>query len=141
MTYTLTERLVSIPVTSQGLCRAFRAALLLTGNIRHAEVSVLHAIQSTDSEELSDHALLHESVIAALDQGPPQPDDLSSMLPVELRRVLRLPGDLRRSFVLRVLAGLSREECARLLCRDIPDVDQTVCAAAQELALPLEDKY
>ena len=68
---------------------------------------------------------------------PQLPDDLEHLLPLELRRELLLSTDLRRSFVSRVLAGLPREECARLLHRDVRRVDQCMCAAAQELALEL----
>jgi len=137
MTSAIAEPVLSTPVTEAGLCRAFRIALLLTGNIRHSELSVLEAIHSMDLADVSDPALLRGSVIAALGQVPEQPDDpehISSILPLNLRRVLLLSTELRRAFVLRVLAGLSRWECARLLCRDAWHVDQTACAAAQELA-------
>jgi DNA-directed RNA polymerase specialized sigma24 family protein len=36
-------------------------------------------------------------------------------LALNLQRVLRLPTNLRHCFVLRVLAGLSRQDCADLL--------------------------
>jgi hypothetical protein len=137
MTSGVAEPVLSTPVTEAGLCRAFQIALLLTANIKHSELSVLEAIHSLDLEDVSDSALLHGSVAAALGQLPPQPDDVehvSSLLPLKLRRILLLSTELRRVFVLRVLAGLSRWECARLLCRDAWHVDQTACAAAQELA-------
>jgi DNA-directed RNA polymerase specialized sigma24 family protein len=61
-----------------------------------------------------------------------------SWLPVELRRVLRLPETPRACFVLRILEGWSREKCAAVLGIPAETVDEESCAAAQHLARLVE---
>src|SRR5258706_12648171 len=147
MTHTYMEPIVSAPVTNEGLCRAFRASLLLTGNAGQAEAALLDAIRSTDREESSDRMLFSRAAMAALSlsrEAPARTEDLehaSALLPLELRPVLRLSVEPRHCFVLRVLAGMSREECSRLLHRDIRQVDEGACAGAQELANASQHGY
>ena len=119
-------------IAEEGLSRIFTATLLLVGGVEQAEAAMADAIGRMDAESISNLALLRECARAAL--AVPSGNDIedaSSLLPLELRRVLRLPLELRRSFVLRMLAGLSREECADL---NVRDSDENVCAAIQELA-------
>jgi hypothetical protein len=58
----------------------------------------------------------------------------SRMLPAALARVLRLSTELRHCFVLRILAGLPREVCSRLLRIETYRIDALACAAADILA-------
>src|SRR2546430_583118 len=89
-----------------GLCRAFRAILLLTGNATQAENALLCAIQSTDTEGVSDEGLLIGAVTEALARTCPVTEQTGSLdrslsvLPPELGRVLRLMPLRRHCFVL-----------------------------------------
>ncbi len=124
------------------LGQSFRTTLLLTGNVARAEDAVreaIHALDSEarDSEEMSREALLSGAIVAALRESSAtrrQGDPASAVLPPELRRVLRLPADLRRCFVLRILVALSRARCAQLLNLSVAEVDENACAAARMLA-------
>jgi len=125
---------------NQAICQGFRATLLLTGSLAQAEGAMLDAVHSLGHEEEPDEALFVRAIKAALTAGrqaSARAQDLdlaSSVLPLELRRVLLLPLELRHCFVLRFLAGFSREDCAKLLRLKIERVDDSVCAAAQALA-------
>ncbi len=125
---------------NQAISRGFRATLLLTGSLAQAEGAMLDAVHSLGHEEEPDDALFLRAIKAAITAGRQasarvQDFDLaSSVLPLELRRVLRLPLDLRHCFVLRFLAGFSREDCAKILHLKMERVDDGVCAAAQALA-------
>jgi hypothetical protein len=124
-------------ITDETLEKAYITALLLTGNAEEAEAAVFEGIQATEHGDASPDALLHETMAASI-TGNSRPSieegDAASRLPAELRRVLRLPRDLRRCFVLRVLAGLPNEICARMLRIEIHRVDELVSASAQALA-------
>jgi hypothetical protein len=128
------------PIANHAVSRTFTTALLLTANLEQAEAATLDGIRWLDPEEASEEALFLASVKAAIAsrrQATEQPEELdraSSILPPELVRVLRLSLDLRHCFVLRVLAGLSREDCARLLHLGIEHVDEGTSAAARTLA-------
>ena len=60
------------------------------------------------------HLQANAASIAARCNGVPlgEVEDARSILPLELRRVLRLSTALRDCFVLRLLIGLTREVCA-----------------------------
>jgi DNA-directed RNA polymerase specialized sigma24 family protein len=127
--------------TSGSLQMKFVTAILLTGSVKHAEKAMLEGIRSLDIDATPEEELLLSIVSAAM--GPRQwsgrrpPAEMayvSSLLPVELQRVLRLPMDLRHCFVLRFLLAMPREFCARLLGLDVVTVDQDASLAAQELA-------
>ena len=97
------------------LSKAFTAALLLTGSVRNADAAVLHTIECFDFDEESAEDPILEVMKAAIEGGrktserrPGESAEACSLLPWELRRVLRLPVDLRFCYVLRVLAGLLR---------------------------------
>jgi DNA-directed RNA polymerase specialized sigma24 family protein len=61
-------------------------------------------------------------------------DPATSYLPKELKAVLRLAPLLRRCFVLRILAGLPAQACARLLSLHSDMVERYTCDALQSLA-------
>jgi hypothetical protein len=54
-------------------------------------------------------------------------------LPIELQRVLLLPDDLRRGFVSRVLLGLPRGQCLKLLRLTKSELDERIGSAALAL--------
>jgi DNA-directed RNA polymerase specialized sigma24 family protein len=127
--------------TDHAISRAFLTAHLLTANREQAESAVLEAILHWDLEEGTEEVFLHRVACAAIqaqveyessNAGEPAPAEL--LLPVELQAVLDLSPQLRRCFVLRVLVGLSRQVCARLLDLSVLIVDQYTCAALEHLA-------
>ncbi len=131
-------------VTAQNLHktvdRAFITALLLTANAERAEAAILNGTRVMDLDDTPGDALLRATVNAALEpqreaseRTPEQLERASSMLPLELRRVLHLSTDLRHCFVLRVLMGLPRQACARLLRLDDGQIDERTCTAMLEL--------
>lgn len=118
------------------LAKTFRAAVLLTGGVRQAEAAMLDAIQRMGSAHVSDDTFLLDCVRASLAPGRQSKaiedtEGASSILAPELKRILFLAPDLRHSLVLRVLLGLSDDDCARL---NIRNASQGVRAAVQELA-------
>lgn len=121
---------------------AFGTAHLLTGSVQQAENAVLKAIQSfdlnADDEEAFFHSTLHAAVQCpdevTLRSTSNQPSRTGLFIPTELQAVLDLGQNSRHCFVLRVLAGMSRHACARLLQLTTSSVDQNTCAALQCLA-------
>jgi DNA-directed RNA polymerase specialized sigma24 family protein len=117
--------------------KAFLTAHLLTGSAEHAESAVMEALHSWEEED-GEEALFH-GVISAAARGETttedqnEPDSSGSFLRSELRAVLSLPPQLRRCFVLHILAGLSRQACARLLNLQTRQVDRYTCAALRRL--------
>ena len=61
-------------------------------------------------------------------------DASSSYLPDELKTVLRLAPHLRGCFILRVLAGLPKEKCARLLGLNSDLIDRYTGEALRRLS-------
>jgi hypothetical protein len=125
-------------ITRPSLNRSFRIALLLTGNVAWAEEAMLEAIDTLDAREISEDALLRGTIAAAVmsERGPEGPELglASSILPPELMRLLGLPTPLRDCFVLRMIAALSRADCAQMLGLSTAAVDERTCEAARELA-------
>ena len=115
--------------------RALRTAHLLTASMRQAENAVLEAIHSFDPARETEEMLFRHALKAAI-QGPDeasasnQPESAGSVPARELQAVLNLSPNLRRCFVLRILAGLSRQACARLLGLSAHRVDQYTHAAS-----------
>jgi len=120
--------------------RAFVTAFLLVGDAERAEAAVLKSIASTNFDDESGDEMIRKTVNDAM-----EPDEMPgrfsgtlepafSMLPLQLQRVMQLPHYLRQCFVLRVLVGLPREVCARLLHSNIGEIDR--CARAAMLQLP-----
>ena len=125
------------------LQKLFTSALLVAGSEAGAERSILQAIYTMSSGEISSDALFTATLMAAVapqagirGETSESRDLYTSSLPVELRQVLLLPDDLRRCFVLRRLLGLALGECSRLLSlRDFEIEQNTVCAALELAAL------
>lgn len=122
--------------------RAFLTAHLLTANATQAESAVVEAIESWHAHDETEQALLLRVVQAAVREpvgyaaslSSDKPDAAGSYLPVELQAVLRLSPQPRRCFVMRILAGLSRQVCARLLHLNTFKVDQCTRAAVKHLS-------
>jgi hypothetical protein len=110
--------------------RAFLMAHLLTGNIEQAERSTMEAIDSWNPGDETEATLLLKVLDAAakaeIKYAPGGP---VYHLPAELQAVLRLEPQPRRCFVLRVLAGLPLEACARLLRLGSRRLGRYTCAA------------
>jgi DNA-directed RNA polymerase specialized sigma24 family protein len=120
------------------LDRAFLTAHLLTGSFQQAEEAALDAIDSWRPEEEPEE-VLHQNVLdaaarAPVEPNPGNPGPSGSCLPDELNAILRLAPQLRRCFVLRILAGLPAKACARLLGLHSDLVDRYTCDALQCLA-------
>jgi len=92
--------------------RAFLSARLLTGNIRQAEEATREAIESWNPESEPEETLFQKVLDAAARQHSEQDEAGSeASLPNELKVVLRLAPQLRRCFVLHILAGLPTQLC------------------------------
>src|SRR3984893_4970978 len=126
---------MSMDTIPSALDMAFRTALLLAGNTKTAEASVMDGIGAC--EDLSDRALLIEAVRSTIRRRTKSADapDALELLPPELRRLLILQPLSRDCFVLRILVGLSPEVCAELLDVSITEFEDAVCAALNQLPL------
>ncbi len=124
-------------ISSSALAKTFRAAVLLTGGIRQAEAALLDVIQQVDPRGVSDQTFFTDCLRASVAPGRQSQatvedaEDTSAILAPELKRILQLESHLRHGLVLRVLLGLSEEDCASL---DIRDASRRACAASRELA-------
>jgi len=123
------------------MSKAFRTAHLLTASIEQAERAVIAAMDSWEPDG-GDEALFHQVVYAAVraqvrDIAPsPGEPDSTAFLPTELQAVIHLSPELRNCFVLRILVGMSRQACARLLDLHCRQVDEYTCAALKRLPAP-----
>jgi len=110
-----------LPAIADVLSRSFLATHLLTGNAIHAEMAVIHAIDSWNPGEEDEGVLFHRSLRAAAammshnSSSQAQNGAADSYLPNELREFLTLPSVLRGPIVLRSLAGVSAEVCGEML--------------------------
>lgn len=117
--------------------RAFLTAHLLTASVELAETAIQAGLASWDSNNGSEEDLFQAVLVAAVGSkvgGTPSsetPDSTGLFLPGELRSVLDLSLQLRRCFVLRILAGLSVQMCARLLGLHPRHVRRYTCEALQ----------
>lgn len=118
----------------QTVSRAFRTVHLLTASIQQAESAILRAIDSLDPDVDARESLFQNAILAALNCPSSESQSIESLGPPELHAVLRLPENLRRCFVLRVLVGFSQSACARLLNMTVATVNEYTCAALQRLA-------
>jgi hypothetical protein len=122
------------------VARSFRTAYLLTNSAEEAESAVLAGIESWNPDGESDEALFHKVMCAAArrhhQSEPPVRTGARLRLPEELRVVLTLAPPIRRCFVLRNLAGMSAQVCARLLDLVPNQVDEYAGAAHRCLATP-----
>jgi hypothetical protein len=130
---------------TNSLSKMFITNILLTGSSKRAEVAMLQGIHSLDNDSEPGMELLFASIAAAVDGEflLPEPrteeiEEATSMLHVGLRPLLRLPANLRRCFVLRFVAAMPRETCARFLQITLAKVDEFSCAAVRELARLVE---
>src|SRR5579884_764455 len=119
--------------TTVDIGQAFLAAHLLTGSVEAAERATLAAIDSLSAgavtEESLFQAVLQTAARAEVTDVPPR--DYEAYRAIELRAVLGLARQPRRCFVLRMLAGLSPEVCARLLNLTSEQVSEHTCAALE----------
>lgn len=124
------------------LSRSMLVAHLLVGDNRQAENVVMEAIDVWESND-EDGEGLFQSTLRAAAQRPIALFSAASSkdgatdwkLPVELRRVLKLPHELRLSFVLQVLIGLPSQVCAQMLGLRVHDVSEYTCAAIERLSI------
>ena len=120
------------------VARSFRTAYLLTNSAEEAESAVLAGIESWNPDGESDEALFDKVMCAAVRRRhrwePPVRTGTRVWLPEELRAVLTLAPPIRRCFVLRNLAGMSAQVCARLLDLLPNQVDEYAGAAHRCLA-------
>ncbi|MEP6538013.1 MAG: hypothetical protein ABJF23_21925, partial [Bryobacteraceae bacterium] len=128
-----------LPMIDEALGGTFVAALLLTGSAAGAEAAVMEGIRVMERNGDEGEMLMQRTMAASIAAKVSRRESAEhrhaeSLLPLELRRVLRLSRDFRRCFVLRALAGLSREVCAHLLQIEIHLIDELVCASARALA-------
>lgn len=120
--------------------RTFLLAYLFTANVRQAERAVLQGLDEWDPEdggtpvlsvlEAAARRSVRASCMTFHDEHIPLPK-----LPAELLKVLRLAPPFRWLFVLRVLAGVSLSECARLLDLPVPIAEAHLCSALRLLAV------
>jgi hypothetical protein len=123
----------------QSIGRAFLAAHLLTASVENAERAVLEAVASwdprTDEQETLVRRALYASVARPVSDSSESAgtESARSRLPGELQAVFDLSMDLRRCFVLRILAGISAQVCAQWLQLPPRLVNQYTRAALQYL--------
>ncbi|HTF65756.1 MAG TPA: hypothetical protein VK638_24010 [Edaphobacter sp.] len=128
-------------MTREALSKTFITLVLFTGSSNRAEKAILDGIRSLSLGAEPRTELLRKSLAAALEaegqQPPLRSDDLeetSAMLCRGLRPLLGLPAHLRKCFVMRFLANISREHCAGLLHCDVADIDELTVSALQLFA-------
>ena len=121
-------------ITNETLCKALLITSLLTEDAEQSESALLSVIASSDPEETSEHEFILRSAAIALAAQPRARLRVPLKVPAELADLLRLPQSNRHCFVLRIMAGMSREECSRVLNLDVPSVDEKTTLAAVELS-------
>ena len=121
-------------LSAEVLNKAFLIALLLAGSVERAEAAVKEGIRQLDDRV----DLLETAMIAAIGASADTGGSAQALLPDELRRVLDLPEVSRHCYVLRLLMGLQRVYCARILRMEAVRVDEAVCGAACMLARMVE---
>ena len=112
---------------------AFSTALLLAGSTKMAEAAVLDAIEST--EDISQSSLVIETAKSLVRRRKHSASrlDVRALLPFELGRLFLLDPMWRDSFVLRILAGLPPAVCAEILEVSVPELDEALFRALEEL--------
>ena len=127
------------------ISRAFLIVQLLTRSASQAESAVMEALDSWDPAGESEEVLLERVLAAGIRiQGAgaasrSNEPELPASFPREIQAVLRLPAQIRCCFVLRILVGLSRPVCARLLHLSSRQVDEYTSRALKRLP-SLEDR-
>jgi hypothetical protein len=120
------------------LRRVFLGVLLLTADFDLAGIAVSESVNALDIKDLTTETL---PICASRLVLQLQPDPFNHTrvpyllaLPAELENVMRLPPELRHSFVLETLMGITRPVCAELLQLNEDQVRARTCAAAVALA-------
>jgi hypothetical protein len=123
------------------LKRSILAAHLLIGDITEAENVVMEAIDAWEPDDAAGEQLFQTTLraaarrsIAFFSAGSNETAALNWELPIELLRVLKLPSELRQSFVLRVLLGLPSQVCTQILELAVHEVSEYTCAAMKRLS-------
>jgi hypothetical protein len=121
--------------TVERLPKAFWIALLLTGSIEAAEAAVLNGIAALELDHISGDSLLLATAKSAIQRRTDfiEQSEGLSILPLELRRLFLLAPRYRDCFVLRVLIGLTPEQCSGILHLSIHEVDDAFCTALRTL--------
>jgi hypothetical protein len=122
-------------IESGALRMVFWTALLVSGITRTAEAAVLDGIAAC--EDISHQDFIIYTVKSAIRRRAKSAEVLDglSLLPPALRAVLMLQPPSRDCYVLRILVGLSPEVCAGLLDISIPEFQDALCGALNELPL------
>ena len=118
--------------TEIDVCRAFLAALMLTGRTEAAEGAVSDAIAKSEcevNELLIDTARCANQLCNECLPGP----EISFSLPPELQRLFLLSSVGRKCFVLRILMGLTLEVTSEILNLRTDEVDDALCRALSDL--------
>ena len=116
--------------------RAFVTAVLLTGSTERAEGAVMDAIETWNPGEPLEDALFDRAVRASMGTSAARAgagETTPSAFPPGLVGVARLSPELRRCFVLRILAGFAREVCASLLHLSKDRIEEHTHAALRQL--------
>ena|SRR5437868_10846262 len=122
--------------TSCAVHIAFRTALLFAGATKTAELAVLDGIDVC--ENISHRSLLIETVRSTIRRRAESPAVLDgiNLLLSELRRLLGLSADFSRLLCSsRILVQLPPEVCAKLLTISIPEYEDALYGALNQLAL------
>ena len=133
------RRMITESKMREAANRAFVTAFLLAGNAERAEAAVLKSIGLVNCDDPSGDDLIRGTVNHAIEaeeipeRFPRRLEPAFLRLPFELQRVLQLPRHPRQCFVLRVLVGLPRDICARLLHSEVRQIDEGACAAMLQL--------
>ena len=122
------------------ISRAFWTLLLLTADVDRAERVVTQAIECWNPATESDAALFRRAIHnAAVSTGDGalainQSSVAESLLPIKLRRVVRLPSRVRECYVLRVLIELSVQTVSYLLNIEDDEVRRFTCMGLRQIA-------
>jgi len=113
---------------------AFSVALLLGGSTKMAEAAVFDAIESSEDVSQSSSLLIETAKsLVRRRKNAARRLDVCALLPFELGRLFLLDPMGRDSFVLRILAGLPPEVCAGILEVSVPELEEALFRALQEL--------
>lgn len=132
--------------TRKTLEKAFIIALLLSGSSNDAEACVVDAYVAEDVDRnllspFRTQRLLQSVIQRTLERAAScnaialHQDSLFAVLPWQVGSIFTLPLLQRRCFVLRVLAGLSREICGQILDITAKEVGENTRFAFEQLTM------
>jgi hypothetical protein len=110
----------------RALTQAIVTAYLITGSTGRSEAAVMEAIERWEPNKGVKSLLELVAGLAVKYEGGPRDE---WPLRGELQNVVQLPRNARRSFVLRILLGVPREVCTKLLDLNTDEVDHQTCEA------------